>query len=170
VAYLALALPVIAASPVAPWLTSRFGRRRIAVLGLLLQGAGLVLLSRVSTDGSFLVDVLPGFMLVGVGAPIAFVPTTAAAMDTKGDESGVASGVFNTAQQLGNALALAALATAAATWTAALLDRGVAEVSALTEGYRVGFLLAGVFAVTGAAAALTLPDETRQTGRRAGTS
>jgi MFS family permease len=156
-AYLALAVPVVAASPVASWLTTRLGRRPVAVVGLLLQAAGLVLLARVSPDGSVLVDVLPGFVLVGAGAPIAFVPTTAAAVGTSQDESGLASGVFTTSQQVGNALALAALATAAAGWTGTLLERGVAEASALMQGYRVGFLLAATFALVGAVGALTLP-------------
>jgi MFS family permease len=170
VAYLALALPVIAASPTASWLTTRLGRRSVAVLGLLLQVAGLVLLAGVPPDGSFVADAMPGFVLVGMGAPIAFVPTTAAAMAISRDQSGLASGVFNTSQQVGNALALAALATAAAAWTAASLERGVADAAAMTEGYRVGFLLAAAIVLVGAMAALTLSGDARQTGRRAGTA
>jgi sugar phosphate permease len=86
------------------------------------------------------------------------------------DQSGLASGVFNTSQQVGNALALAALATAAAAWTAASLERGMTDAAALTEGYRVGFLLAAAVVLVGAVAALTLPGDARQTGRRAGTA
>lgn len=155
-AYLAVALPVITASPAASWLTTRLGRRPVAVFGLLLQTAGLLLLASAPTDGAFLTDVLPGFVLVGAGAPIAFVPATAAAMAVRTD-SGLASGIFNTAQQVGNALALATLATAAAVSTGVLLDRGVSHDTALTGGYQTGFLVAAALTTAGAFAALKLP-------------
>ena len=161
-AYLAVALPVIAASPAASWLATRLGRRPVAVFGLLLQTAGLLLLAGAPTDGAFLTDVLPGFVFVGAGAPIAFVPATAAAMAVRTD-SGVASGIFNTAQQVGNALALAALATAAAVSTGVLLDGGVGHDAALAGGYQTGFLVAAALTVAGALAALNLPrDNTGQ--------
>lgn len=155
-AYLALALPVIAASPVASWLVTRTGRRPVAVLGLLLQTAGLVMIARVPVDGTFLTDVLPGFILVGLGAPTAFIPATAAALRTSRDDAGLASGIFNTAQQAGNALALAAMATVAAVGTAHLLSHGADATGALTAGYRAAFLLAAAITLAGAAAALTL--------------
>jgi Major Facilitator Superfamily len=108
-AYLALSLPVVAASPAAACLVTRLGRRSVAVAGLLLQAAGLLLLLRITPGGGFLTQILPGFVLVGAGPPIAWVPLTAAAVDGVGDRSGLAAGIFNTAQQVGNALALAAL-------------------------------------------------------------
>ena len=115
-AYLALALPCIIASPLASRLTLRLGRRATATAGLLLQAAGLLLLARVTATTGNLANVLPGFVLIGLGAPTAFVPTTATAMDSPNGDTGLASGLFNTSQQLGNALALAAIATLAATW------------------------------------------------------
>lgn len=159
-AYLALALPVVAASPAAAWLVTRLGRRPVAILGLLLQAVGLALLARIPPDGAFLVDVLPGFILVGLGAPIAFIPTTAAAMSSIQEESGVISGVFNTAQQMGNALALAALATLAAAWTDSLLSRGMSQAQALTDGYQAAFILAAAIALAGAVVAVKLPGRT----------
>lgn len=75
-AYLALAVPCIAASPLASRLATRLGRGTTAVAGLLLQAAGLLLLTRISPD-SGLAGVLTGFVLVGLGAPMAFVPSTA---------------------------------------------------------------------------------------------
>jgi len=132
-AYLALALPCIIASPLASRLTLRLGRRVTATAGLLLQAAGLLLLARVTATTGNLADVLPGFVLIGLGAPTAFVPTTATAMDSPNGDTGLASGLFNTSQQLGNALALAAIATLAATWTSA---------SHPAAGYAAGFLLA----------------------------
>ncbi len=122
VAYLALAVPCIAASPVASRLAARFGRRITAVAGLLLQVAGLLILTRISPEGS-LVVVSTGFVLIGLGAPIAFVPTTATAMGRSDMDPGLASGLFNTSQQLGNAFALAGIATLAAGWIAGMVIR-----------------------------------------------
>lgn len=85
-------------------------------------------------------------------------------MGTVGTESGLASGILNSSQQVGNALALAALATTAAVWTGVLLDREVSDDAALTGGYQTGFLVAASFTIAGAAAALGLPRGT--TGQR----
>jgi EmrB/QacA subfamily drug resistance transporter len=155
-AYLALAAPVITASPMASRLITRCGRRPTAVAGLLLQAAGLVLLAGVPEAGEAWA-VLPGFLAVGVGAPLAFVPTTAAAMGTGSAQPGLASGVFNTAQQAGNAVALAAIATLATACTASELAAGAAAPAALTTGHRAGFLLAAVLVLAGTATALRLP-------------
>jgi hypothetical protein len=116
-AYLALAVPCIAASPLASRLTTHVGRRNTAVAGLLLQAAGLLVLGRLSGGGT-LATVLTGFVLIGLGAPIAFVPTIATAMDSRSNDPGLASGRFNASQHLGNAVALAAMATLAASWIA----------------------------------------------------
>jgi MFS family permease len=116
-AFLALAVPCIAASPLASRLTTHVGRRNTAVAGLLLQAAGLLVLSRLSGGGT-LATVLTRFVLIGLGAPIAFVATIATAMDSPSNDPGLASGRFNASQQLGNAVALAAMATLAASWIA----------------------------------------------------
>jgi EmrB/QacA subfamily drug resistance transporter len=163
-AYLALAAPVVAASPVASWLVTRVGGRTVAGAGFLLQAVGLVLLARAPSSGAFLTDVLPAFVLVGSGAPLAFVPTTAAAMSALQHETGLASGVFNTFQQIGNALVLAVLATLAATWTGVLLDHGAAQDPALTGGYQAGFLLAAAITAASAAAAYKLPETDQEHG------
>jgi MFS family permease len=152
-AYLALAVPCIAASPLGSRLATRLGRRTTAVMGLLLQIGGLLVLARISAN-SGLAGVITGFVLIGLGAPIAFVPTTATAMDSPGSEPGLASGLFNTSQQLGNALALAAIATMAAGWTARADPSG--HPAALTSGYRAGFLLAAGIVVIGVIPALRL--------------
>lgn len=144
--YLALALPCIAASPLASRLSGRVGRRTTAAAGLLLQITGLLLLARVPVPGR-IADVLPGFVLIGLGAPVAFVPTTAAAMDSLPNDTGLASGLFNTTQQLGNALALAGIATLAATWTAHTANPD--DPAGLTSGYAAGFVLAAVLAAAG---------------------
>ena len=152
--YLALAVPCIIASPLASRLAGRLGRRIPAVTGLLVQIAGLLVLARISVDGSLGLVVI-GFVLVGLGAPTAFVPTTAAAMDVSGSDPGLASGLFNTSQQLGNAFALAAIATFAAGLTARQGQPG-GDPAALAAGYTAGFVLAAAIITAGVIPALRL--------------
>ena len=152
-AYLALAVPCIIASPLASRLTLRLGRGATATAGLLLQTAGLILLARVTATTGTLANVLPGLVLIGLGAPTAFVPTTATAMDSPNGDTGLASGFFNTSQQLGNALALAAIATLAATWTA---HTASASASHPAAGYAAGFLLAAGITLAGLIPAVRL--------------
>ena len=156
-AYLVLSLPVVVASPAASRLVDRFGRRTVAAGGLALQAAGLLLLLAAGPGSGFLTGVAPGFLLVGAGAPIAWVPLTAAAVDGAGGQSGMASGLFNTAQQVGNAVALALLATVAAARTNALAGGGPAGAQALTAGFHAGFLTAATLCLLGLLAALRLP-------------
>jgi len=119
--------------------------------GLLLAAAGLALFARMPVDGIFLVDVLPGMLLMGVGAGIAFNPMLLAAMnDVAPDEAGLASGVVNTSFMMGGALGLAVLAALAAARTGTLLAGGVAERAALNGGYQLAFA-AGAVAATLAA-------------------
>jgi MFS family permease len=156
--YLALSLPVVAASPAAARLVGRHGRRRTAAAGLLLQAAGLLLLLRTGPGSGFLDGLAPGFLLVGAGAPIAWVPLTAAAVEGTGERSGLASGIVATAQQIGNAVALAVLATAAAARTAAVAGDAAPDPSALVAGFHAGYLVAAALCLLGALAALRLPD------------
>src|SRR5215218_5709479 len=130
----------------------RFGIRRPLATGLLLAAAGLALFVRAPVDGNFLVDVLPSMILLGFGAGIAFNPVLLAAMsDVKPTEAGLASGIVNTAFMMGGALGLAVLASVAAQRTDTLLADGSDELSALTGGYHVAFLLGAIFAFAAAA-------------------
>jgi len=132
-------------------LVMRFGIRLPLAGGLLLAAAGLALFARMPVDGIFLVDVLPGMLLMGVGAGIAFNPMLLAAMnDVAPDEAGLASGVVNTSFMMGGALGLAVLAALAAARTGTLLAGGVAERAALNGGYQLAFA-AGAVAATLAA-------------------
>jgi EmrB/QacA subfamily drug resistance transporter len=132
----------------------RFGIRAPLWLGLAIAAAGLALFARAPVGGSFVVDVLPGMLLLGLGAGMAFNPVLLAAMnDVDEHESGLASGVVNTAFMMGGALGLAALASAADARTAALQQAGVEALAALNGGYRFAFLLGAL--VTAAAAVLT---------------
>jgi MFS family permease len=129
----------------------RFGIRQPLWVGLLLAAAGLVLFARAPLDGTFIIDVLPGMALLGLGSGMAFNPLLLAAMsDVESDESGLASGVVNTSFMMGGALGLAVLASLADARTAELQRSGVEMLVALNGGYRVAFVLGAV--LTAAAA------------------
>src|SRR6185437_12525037 len=115
------------------------------------------LFARMPVDGHFLADVLPGMLLIGFGAGVAFNPLLLAAMgDVEPDESGLASGVVNTAFMMGGAVGLAILASGAAGRTQQLLATGSSAIAALNSGYRVAFAVGAACAAVAAAAALAL--------------
>jgi EmrB/QacA subfamily drug resistance transporter len=132
-------------------LVMRFGVRAPLATGLLLAAAGLALFGRMPVDGSYVVDVLPGMILLGVGGGMAFNPVLLAAMsDVAPEESGLASGVVNTAFMMGGALGLAVLASLAASRTETLVADGTGHLAALTSGYHVAFVVGAVFAALAA--------------------
>jgi EmrB/QacA subfamily drug resistance transporter len=138
-------------------LVMRFGFRKPLATGLLLAAAGLLLFVRAPVDGSFLVDVLPSMILLGFGAGIAFNPVLLAAMsDVEPSESGLASGLVNTSFMMGGALGLAVLASIAASRSHSLRLGGASELSALTGGYHVAFLVGAAFAAAAAVIGGTL--------------
>ncbi|MEZ2298118.1 DHA2 family efflux MFS transporter permease subunit [Variovorax sp. RCC_210] len=125
----------------------RFGIRKPLAAGLWLAAIGLALFARAPVNGSFVVDVLPGMMLLGLGAGMAFNPVLLAAMsEVSPSDSGLASGVVNTAFMMGGALGLAVLASAAAARTASMDAAGAQLPLALTGGYNLAFLVGAVFA------------------------
>ena len=146
-------------------LVLRFGFRKPLATGLLLAAAGLLLFVRAPVDGSFVVDVLPSMILLGFGAGIAFNPVLLAAMsDVEPSESGLASGLVNTSFMMGGALGLAVLASIAASRTHSLRVGGSGELSALTGGYHLAFLVGAAFAATAAVIGGTLLRETQPMG------
>ena len=133
-------------------LVMRFGIRLPLAVGLGLAAAGLLLFARAPVDGSFVVDVLPAMILLGLGAGMAFNPVLLAAMsDVEPSEAGLASGVVNTSFMMGGALGLAVLASLAASRTDTLLADGASEAAALTGGYHVAFFVGALFAIAAAA-------------------
>jgi EmrB/QacA subfamily drug resistance transporter len=132
-------------------LVMRFGIRPPLGVGLGLAAVGLLLLARAPVDGSFTPDVLPSMILLGFGAGMAFNPVLLAAMsDVAPEESGLASGVVNTAFMMGGALGLAILASLAASHTDALTSAGSGRLEALTGGYHVAFVVGAAFAAAAA--------------------
>jgi EmrB/QacA subfamily drug resistance transporter len=131
--------------------TTRFGARRVLLPSLMLVAAGLALYIRVPEHAGYVVDLLPGMLLIGVGAGLVFPALASLAMSSATDkDSGLASGLLNTTAQVGGALGLAILATVAASQTGALLASGDSEAAALAGGFRVvfgistGLLVAGI--------------------------
>ena len=129
-------------------LVMRFGIKRPLVIGLSVAAVGLVLFARAPVGGHFLADVLPSMILLGFGAGIAFNPMLLAAMsDVAPEESGLASGVVNTAFMMGGALGLAVLASLATSRTDSLRSAGHSLLASLVGGYHVAFLTGAAFAV-----------------------
>jgi EmrB/QacA subfamily drug resistance transporter len=125
----------------------RWGIRGPLAGGLCIASVGLALFARAPVGGSFLVDVLPAMVLLGIGAGIAFNPLLLAAMnDVDPQDSGLASGVVNTSFMMGGALGLAVLASVAAARTAGVQAQGGAETIALNAGYQLAFAIGALFA------------------------
>ncbi len=132
-------------------LVMKFGIKPPMVAGMLFMAAGLMLYARLPVDGSFVLDVLPGSVLLGIGAGMGFNPLLLAAMgDVEPTEAGLASGVVNTAFMMGGALGLAVLASLSTSRSDKLLASGDDQLTALTGGYHAAFLVGSLFAIAGA--------------------
>jgi hypothetical protein len=125
---------------------------------MLLVGGGLVWFAQVSPTGGYVSDVLFPSIVLAWGLGLAFVPVTIAAVTgTRPDEAGLASGLINTAQQIGGALGLAILAAVANGRTSDVIASGVRNPAvALTEGFQDAFLAGAGFALLGAVLAAVL--------------
>jgi EmrB/QacA subfamily drug resistance transporter len=150
-------------------LVMRFGIRPPLATGMLLAAAGLALFARAPVHGGFVGDVLPGMILLGLGAGMAFNPVLLAAMsDVEPREAGLASGVVNTSFMMGGALGLAVLASLAAARTSSLLASGAGALAALNGGYHVAFVVGAAFAATAAVLSAAILRAGRQAARREG--
>ena len=129
----------------------KFGIRLPLIGGLMLGAIGLGLFAFAPLQGSFILHVLPGMLLLGLGAGVAFNPLLLAAMsDVPQQESGLASGIVNTAFMMGGALGLAVLASAAVVRTDYLMTQGATALVALNGGYQAAFALGALAAVIAA--------------------
>lgn len=135
----------------------RFGIRWPLVAGLAVAAAGLLLFARAPVDGRLAIDVLPGMLLLGLGAGVAFNPLLLAAMsEVDPRDAGLASGLVNTAFMMGGALGLAVLASLAGARSEALRAAGAEPVAALNAGYHAAFAVGAAFAALAALAAAVL--------------
>jgi MFS family permease len=129
-------------------LVMRFGIKAPLVGGLAFYLVALLLFSRAPVDGNYLIDVLPGMLILGIGGGITFNPILLAAMSgVQPSEAGLASGVVNTSFMFGGALGLAVLASAAASRTDSLESAGKGAVDALNGGYHLAFMIGAGFAL-----------------------
>jgi EmrB/QacA subfamily drug resistance transporter len=141
------------------------GFRSVAAAGMVLMGAGSLVLAQVTVHGSYFPDIFFGLLLCGLGIGLAFVTATVAALaGVAGHESGLASGLSNTALQIGTALGVAIVSTVAVSRSADYLaaNTGANPLVALTEGYRSAFVACAVLAGIGLALALLLPGRPRK--------
>jgi MFS family permease len=157
VAYLAVAGTAIVWSTVAAQLVTRIGVKPVLVTGMVALTGGLVYFTQVSVDGSYLGDLLPGFLVIGVGIGFSFVPISIAALaGVQPAEAGLASGLINTSQQIGGALGIAALSTIATTNTSDALASGSTPPFALVDGFSAAFTVGAIIAAVGVLASLAL--------------
>jgi EmrB/QacA subfamily drug resistance transporter len=152
VAYLPLALTIGGAATAASQLATRLGPKPVLIGGLSILAAGLYWFSHVSVGGSYLADILGPSLVCALGMGLAFVPLTIAAMSgVKADDSGLASGLMTTAQQVGSALGLAVLAAVATHTTGA-----AHTLTAMNSGFQHAFVGAAAISLLGALAASLL--------------
>ncbi len=144
--FLPLTAGIILFSVIAERSVARVGVRTVALAGMAVAAIGLLLLSRIGVDGTYVGDLLPGLLVMSAGLGLTFVPLTLIATANVADEdAGLASGLFNSSQQIGGALGLAILSTIAASQTEGALESAPAtpdaaqRASALVEGFQAAF-------------------------------
>jgi EmrB/QacA subfamily drug resistance transporter len=150
-AFLPVTAGIVIGAGLSQQLIKRFGVRNVSVVGITLGAAGLAVLTQLPVHGSYLGNLLSGLLPMSIGMGLTFVPITL--MATGGvpeNDAGLASGLFNTAQQVGGSLGLAILSTLAATQTSNLLNSGVAAIPARVSGYHVAFAAAAGMLALGA--------------------
>ncbi len=156
-AFLPVTGGIVVGAGLAQQLIRRAGVRNVAMVGIGLATAGMVVLARVPVHGTYAGDLLPGLIPLSIGMGLTFVPITLLA--TGGvveNDAGLASGLFNTAQQVGGSLGLAILSTLAASRTSDLLSgvhgagAAAASAAARVSGYHVAFIAAAVMLAAGA--------------------
>jgi EmrB/QacA subfamily drug resistance transporter len=151
-AYLPITAGFAVAGGMASQLVTRIGTRPVVVAGCLIAAAGIWYVSRVPLHGSYPSDLLPGFLVMSLGAGSVFVAVTAAAnAGVPSGQAGLAAGLLNSSQQVGSALGLAILSAVAITRTGHLIAARVSPAVASDAGYHQALL---VGAITMAAAAL----------------
>jgi MFS family permease len=139
-AFLPVTIGIGAGAALAQPLIRRFGPRAVGAGGLSIATVGMALLLRTTVHGDYLGQLLVGLLPMAIGMGLTFVPITLlATANVEGEDAGLASGLYNTAQQVGGALGLAVLSTLAANHTSSLLADGSSAPAALVGGFHVAF-------------------------------
>jgi EmrB/QacA subfamily drug resistance transporter len=146
-AFLPFTAGIIIGAGLSQSLVPKLGARAVPLIGMPLAIVGLLLFLRLQPDGSYVTDVLPGILLASVGMGLTFVPVTLIATSgIPANDAGLASGLYNTSQQVGGALGLAILATLAVDATQETLTglgrepQPADEAQALVDGFHVAYL------------------------------
>jgi len=137
-------------------LNTRFGERAVLLAGLLLLFSAMGWLARVPVDADYVTDLLPVMLLIAGGGLVLPALTTLGMSGARADDAGLASGLFNTTQQIGMATGVAVLSTLAASRTSELLSTGVTTAAALTGGYRLAFATSAALLVAAFVVALVV--------------
>jgi EmrB/QacA subfamily drug resistance transporter len=157
VGYLAVAGTAIIWANAAAAAVTRVGVKPALVFGMSLMTVGLLYFTQVSVDGSYWTDLFPGFLIIGLGMPFAYVAVTIAAVaGTKPQEAGLASGLINTSQQIGGAVGIAILTTIAVSTTEDSVGTGAQVPVALTDGFQAAFWAGAAIAFAGVLVSLFL--------------
>jgi EmrB/QacA subfamily drug resistance transporter len=154
-AFLPFTAGIILSAGFASNFAPKIGVRPVAIGGLLVTSVGMLLLTRLPVGGSYAADVLPSLIVTSLGLGCVFLPLTlVATTGLENEDQGLASGLFNTSQQVGGALGLAILSTFAASRTSG--DHGVSKSAALVQGFHVAFAGGAIFVLLGLVALLAL--------------
>ena len=169
-AYLAFALSVVVFSGFAQALVTRVGIRAVMPIGLAFSALSLVAYTRVPVHGHYFWDLFPALLVGGISLAFVFVPMSIGALEGVGEsDAGVASGLFNTGQQIGGAIGVAVATTVATTATSHYVSSHVGATAfgpnALTHGFQVAFYVLAAFAIASAVAAYTLLEPRRRQER-----
>src|SRR4051794_35844613 len=157
IAYLAVAGTSIVWAAVASQLVTRIGVKPVLVTGMSLLTVGLLYFTQVSVGGSYVGDLLPGFLLIAMGMSFSFVPISIAALaGIEAKDAGLASGLINTSQQIGGALGIAILSSVAVAHTESATAAGEAAPSALVSGFHAAFWVGAFVAAAGVVASIVL--------------
>jgi EmrB/QacA subfamily drug resistance transporter len=157
IAYLPITAGFAIAGGLASQLVTRIGTRPVVVAGCLIAAAGIYWVSRVPLHGSYVTDLLPGFVVMSLGAGSVFVSVTAAAnAGVPADKAGLAAGLLNSSQQVGSALGLAILSAVAITQTNNLVSSGTSHIVASDDGYHLALLVGAVMMAAAALIALRI--------------
>src|SRR5215475_4752165 len=157
VAYLPITAGFAVAGGTASQLITRVGTRPVVVAGCLIAAAGIFWVSRVPLHGSYAGDLLPGFLVMSLGAGSVFVSvTTAANAGVPSDKAGLAAGLLNSSQQIGSALGLAILSAVAITRTNHLMAAHVPHFVAADAGYHRALLVGSILMAAAAVLALRI--------------
>ena len=157
IAYIAVAGTSIVWAMVAQTLVTRVGVKPVLVTGMSLLTVGLLYFTQVSVEGSYLGDLLPGFLVIAMGMAFSFVSISIAALaGVPANDAGLASGLINTSQQIGGALGIAVLSSVAIAQTNDAAKAGDAVPQALTSGFQAAFWVGAGIAAAGVLASLVL--------------